>query len=178
VTRVRHGEQSAFDTLSEQYWESLWRFAYRHVRSSETAADVVQDVLFDIWQHRTLLDDDRPIRPYLFGAVRRRALAFLRHERIVARVQAQYNPVLVSGVGTGPSDSADDVEQQEFVAALERLLATVPTERREILVLRWWHGLAYSEIAEIVGLGESAVKMQVHRAVKQFRPLLEREFDR
>jgi RNA polymerase sigma-70 factor (ECF subfamily) len=178
VTRIRQNDQSAFDILAEQYWESLWRFAYRHLRSSETAADVVQDVLFGVWQRRAQLDEGRPTRPYLFGAVRRRALEFLRHERTVARARAHYDPSVVSGIGTGPSDSVDDVEQQEFVAALERLLVTVPADRREILVLRWWHGLSYGEIAEIVGLGESAVKMQVHRAVKQFRPLLERQFER
>jgi RNA polymerase sigma-70 factor (ECF subfamily) len=178
LARIRQSDQSAFDALAGQHWEALWRFAYRHLRSSETAADVVQDVLFGVWQRRTQLDEGRPMRPYLFGAVRRRALELLRHERTVARAQAQHDPATVSGIGTAPSDSANDVEQQEFVAALERLLSTVPAERREILALRWWHGLPYNEIAEIVGLGESAVKMTVHRAVKQFRPLLERQFER
>lgn len=178
IQRIRDGDPSAFDALSGQHWDSLYRFAYRHLHTSDASADVVQDVLFDVWRRREQLDADRPIRPFLFGAVRRRALELLRHERVVERAEARYEPLTIAGLGPGASHVEDDVEQQEFVDALERLLVTVPAARREILVLRWWHGMSYPEIADIVGLGESAVKMQVHRAVQQFRPLLEQEFGR
>jgi RNA polymerase sigma-70 factor (ECF subfamily) len=178
VECIRQGDQDAFDALSGRYWDALYRFAYRHVRSTDAAADVVQDVLFHVWRRRDQLDAGRSIRPYLFGAVRRRVLELLRHERVVAHTAARYEAKDISGLGPGPSDVAHEVEQQGFVDALERLLTTVPAARREILVLRWWYGMEYHEIAAIVGLGESAVKMQVHRAVRQFRPLLEQEFGR
>jgi RNA polymerase sigma-70 factor (ECF subfamily) len=178
IERVQAGDRAAFDGLSAQYWDALWRYAYRHVQASDVADDVVQDVLFDLWCRREKLDPNRPVRAYLFGAVRRHALELLRHERVVNRAATTYDPIVVAGIGTHIHDAADDVEQQDFIQALERLLTTISPRRREILLLRWWHGLPYDEIASVVGLGVSAVKMHVHRAVAQFRPLLEQEFRR
>jgi len=176
IQRIRTGDVAAFEALSEQLSDALWRYAYRLVRTSDLAADVVQDVLFNLWQYRERLDAQRNVRAFLFKDTRRRALKLLRREHMVHRKESSSDLSLVSGTSQDFWASATQWTESELDMALDHILAMIPEHRREILLLRWRHKFSYDEIAEILGLGVSAVKMQIHRATVLVRPLLERMF--
>jgi RNA polymerase sigma-70 factor (ECF subfamily) len=177
IERIRAGDTGAFDILCAEQWDGLYRHAYRMLGSSDAASDLVQDVLFDAWCRRAELDAGRNVRAYLFTAVHRGALAKLRHDRTVRRIRRAHEPTTVSGASDTPALADAAADEETLLAALARVLETIPAARRDVLALRWRQGLTYEEIAEITGLGVSAVKMQVRRAVETLRPLLERVFE-
>jgi RNA polymerase sigma factor (sigma-70 family) len=176
IDRIRQGDVDAFERLSEQHSDSLWRYAYRFVRTRDRADDVVQDVLFNLWQQRERLDPNKNVRAFLFKDTRFRALNLLRHEHIVRRSCTVNDPALVSGMSENFHTAAIPAEEAELAMTLDRVLSTIPEHRREILLLRWRHGFTHEEIADVLGLGVSAVKMQIRRATALLRPLLERAF--
>ena len=65
-------------------------------------------------------------------------------------------------------------ESRELMAALEKAIARVKPNYREILLLRFREGLAYRDIADVVGLPMGTVKIQLHRARKHLARELER----
>jgi len=176
LDRVRTGEVAAFASLSERYSDALWRYAYRLLHTADLADDVVQDVLFDLWQHRERLDNIQNVRAYLFKATRHRAIDMLRHDDTVQRSRSSYDPMLVSGTSQDFQAHTAQSTEIELEMALDRVLAAIPAHRHEILLLRWRQGFSYEEIAEVLGLGVSAVKMQISRATALLRPLLEDTF--
>jgi RNA polymerase sigma-70 factor (ECF subfamily) len=72
-----------------------------------------------------------------------------------------------------PAPSAQDphqaLEEQEERAALRERVAALPPEVQELLRLRFAEGLCYSDIAQIVGRDEAAVRQRVSRAVRELR---------
>ena len=73
--------------------------------------------------------------------------------------------------GPGP-DAA--LEQSELEAALHRAIAELPDERRIVVVLRDLEGLAYEEIALVLGLELGTVRSRLHRARADLKGKLER----
>ena len=56
---------------------------------------------------------------------------------------------------------------------LARALLRIPGEARELIVLRFYQGLSFEEVAEIAGMSQSAVKMRVYRGLERLRGLME-----
>src|SRR5690606_37416143 len=56
---------------------------------------------------------------------------------------------------------------------VRQALAQLPEAQREVIILHWFEGLSFGEIAETVGAGRSAVKVRAHRGYKRMRELLD-----
>lgn len=66
----------------------------------------------------------------------------------------------------------EQVERAELSTLLQRAITQLPAEYREALVLREQVGLTYAEIAELLGITETAAKVRVFRAKEKLRQLL------
>ncbi len=171
IASIMAGDRDAFDRLAGQYWEDLWRYAYRLIQDSDSADDLVQDALFALWVKRGQIDVHRGVRGFLFGAVHNRFLEFHRHARIVHRVESSHLPGEVSGAAI-PSNPSGTVLDTDLIPILSKFMDDLPDQRRDVLLLRWWHGLRYEEIADATGMGVSAIKMFVRRSAERVRTLM------
>lgn len=63
----------------------------------------------------------------------------------------------------------DEWEDRETHGQSQRALAALPASYREVVDLAWKRGLKYAEIAEVLGITESNVKVRMHRATKQLQ---------
>jgi RNA polymerase sigma-70 factor (ECF subfamily) len=170
MRRIRDGDVGAFELLYRTYFVPLWEFAYRYLQDRDVAQDVVQDVLLALWERRQSLTGDEHIPPYLYAAVRYRALDALRKVRISERAR---DTMLHAAATSQPSVASDTaLIEAEAIAAVERVLSRLPETPRRVLLLRWKHGLSYAEIAESLGISEGAAKVHATRGRQALAPYL------
>jgi RNA polymerase sigma-70 factor (ECF subfamily) len=77
-------------------------------------------------------------------------------------------------VGDGPSA---DLQRQERRARVRAALERLPERDREVLVLRYLEQLSTAEVAEVLAVGEGAVKMRLLRALQRLRDTLQNSED-
>ena len=82
------------------------------------------------------------------------------------------HPALMSDRAKGPEAQSMMSEQQKLV---QELLATLPAEYREAVVLRYWHEMSYEEIAEVMNTTVSAIKSRLFRARRQLAEVYQQE---
>ncbi len=170
VARVRSGEDAAFEEVFRTHYEGLFLFAYSYLRSREAARDVVHDVFLALWARRVSWDVRGSVRGYLYGATRNRALNALKHERVVRRWEGRVAEELSrADAGGAEADETDEAQANARAAALAHAVSRLPESHRRVLALRTEHGLAYSEIAEILGLSVRTVETQIARAMQALR---------
>jgi RNA polymerase sigma-70 factor (ECF subfamily) len=169
--RIREGDALALAEVHHAYHVPLWRSAYRYLASRDEAEDVVQSVFLELWERREQMVFRHGMTVYLFRAVRHRALDVLRHERMVERVR-QRAPADVAGLSERALAPDDAVHLLLLQERLDHILADMPEQRRTILTLRWVDGMKYDEIASILDMSLSAVKMQVRRALQTVAAML------
>jgi RNA polymerase sigma-70 factor (ECF subfamily) len=191
VTRIRGGDEGAFESLYLAHHDELWRFAYSYVRSLDVAEELVQDVFLAVWGTRATWEVNTRVRAWLYASVRHLALNHLRHERVVARTigvgawtgardsgpgekisgMSQLEPI---GMGTAPMDQQLVLEAEELAKAVGRAIADLPERRRIAMTLRWKHDMSSLEIARVLGTTPEAVRTLLTRARADLASLLER----
>lgn len=132
---------------------------------SNSPDDCVQEAFVQLAAQRP--KPDSPIA-WLYQVVRRRALNDLRGNTRRAMREKQVARMDVSS--SNPADQLlSDERQQQIQASLERL----PAESRELIVLRIWSGLTWSEIGDLTGCSTSAAQRRFVNALKLMKDDLE-----
>ena len=169
ITRIRAGDESAYEWLYREHHEPLWRFAYTLVRSPAIAEELVHDVFLALWRDRAQWRVSTSPRLWLYGAVRNRAMNHLRHERVVSEV-AQRETVVA--MGAPPTDPHSAVEARELDERVHRALSGVSERRRLAMTLRWRHDFTPAEIADVLGTTQEAVRVLLTRARQDLAELV------
>jgi RNA polymerase sigma-70 factor (ECF subfamily) len=74
-------------------------------------------------------------------------------------------------LATGEPHAQEQLEQMQDRELLERALAKLPIEKKELLILSRYQDLRYDAIAELLGCSVEAVKVRVHRAMNDLRTI-------
>jgi RNA polymerase sigma-70 factor (ECF subfamily) len=157
-------------------WHSAYRelaprlllFARQWCAEAADAEDVVQTAFVKFWKRQP--DGRREHWPLLYATVRTTALDLLRGTERRGRREAD-PAVEVLREGTVYFDAT--VEQREEAALVERALRTLPPEQREVVVLRVWGGLTFSEIAATLGANINTIAARHRYGLEALRRQLQ-----
>jgi RNA polymerase sigma-70 factor (ECF subfamily) len=150
-----------YNACVAEHADGLYRFIRHRLRHEEDARDVVQNAFEALWRQRRAVDPAR-IKGWLYKVAYHDMIDGIRKRRREELVD-HHDETLPGDPGTGYTGLAD---------ALRRALATLPDIQRSVVLLRDHEGYSYREIGEITGLGESQVKVYIHRARLRLREVL------
>lgn len=165
ISRIRVGDECAFEQIYLQYFDELWRYAYRFVRSSDQAQDLVQDVFVSLLRQGSRLVIHSTLRAYLYGSVRNHALMALRREKMVDRVTETAiaeNDIL--GIGSNDFSPDKDITERDQRNILQNKINALPARQKLAFTLRW-DGMSVAEIAESMGISVVAVRKLLEKAI-------------
>jgi RNA polymerase sigma factor (sigma-70 family) len=164
MRQVRGGRTAALATLFERHHARIYGYCLRMTGNRAAAEDLVQDVFMKMLKYKATFKDDSELVPWMFGIARNSCLAHLKRR---AADQVPLAAEHVEAPDTADETPRDDRESELVRAALLRL----PAERREVLVLSRYEYKSYDEIARVLDCSVGAVKVRVHRAMKQLREI-------
>jgi len=146
VTDADRQYERAFET----YWDDVFRFSLAWTNDWPAAEDLAQDAYLRLWQHRTTLNWERPVLPWLLVAARR--LATDRFRSLSRRILPH---------SSDPSfDESTQARWLDVRAAMSRLSSL----ERTALVLTAIEGWSYTEVAMALGTSDGALRAAVSRA--------------
>jgi len=163
------GERGAFDELFRRHAPRLGAVLARGLHRPEDARDLLQQVFLQVHRHRADFQSDRPFRPWLFTIALNLKRQYLRTKG--RRPESALDDLTLAGL----VHEGQDHNRLELRQLLDKALSQLPQEAQEVVLLHWFGGLAMSEIAELVGVSESAVKVRAHRAYRVMRTSFESE---
>ena len=167
ILRCQTGDEQAFAELVERYDARLRVFVRKMLNSdAHAAADVVQDVWFDVFRSIDRLADVGAFRGWLYRIARDRTYRLLRRRGVQIAPMDDAGAILAT-----EADTAIDADDIRLVhTSLERL----PHEQREVLLLRFVEELSYEQIALAVGCELGTVRSRLHYAKRALREIIER----
>ncbi len=157
VVRAKEGDAGAFEALARRHQATLYRVAVRVLGDMVEAEDAVQETLVDAWRRIERFRGDAAFSTWMYRIVTNTCLGMLRGRRPVP-VDELDDRVLA------PDSPERSAELDAGLAALGRAVQGLSDDLRVCWVLREMEGLGYSDIAQITGASEDAVRGRIHRA--------------
>ncbi|TWT81012.1 ECF RNA polymerase sigma factor SigW [Planctomycetes bacterium CA13] len=141
--------------------------ALRMLCDREDAADAVQDALLKWLGNPVRFDPNRgTLRSWFLKTVRNRCIDMQRKSRPVSASEA-FDPIDPSM--TLPEEQSANSELHNLV---RQSLDKLPEDAKEIILLRDFHALSYSEISNVLGISSGTVMSRLHRSRKRLRDLV------
>ena len=135
------------------------------MRDRDEADDVVTDTLLRIHDAAPGFRGERGLKTWVLRIVANRCRDLIRRRRFDAGKADEMDPIAHTGLRVEPGESWDEaLDHPALFAALERAIAELPAEQREVVILKERLGLSVLETAETLKISESAVKSRLFRA--------------
>jgi RNA polymerase sigma-70 factor (ECF subfamily) len=168
VARSRAGDPAAFRDLVVRHQGRVVACARAVLRNEADAADVAQEVFIRLHRHLAQVDPRRPLAPYLLRITVNRARDVLRQRR---RHDEVGDDLLAAHPDRRP-DPGESLMASELARRVRALVAELPLSMREVCSLFYLSECSCAEVASILGMSESAVKVALHRARKRLLSIL------
>ena len=154
----------------------LYRLALRITLNPAEAEDAVQESLIRVWEHRDEWDQIDSMEAYSLTICRNISLDMAGK---AGRGNVQLNEELrvkneESSMFNVQCSMLNEFEQKERLSLVKKLMDTLPEVQRSIMELRDIEGKTYQEIADILKLSETQVKVYLHRARTSIRKQAEK----
>ncbi|WP_148561769.1 RNA polymerase sigma factor [Pontibacter korlensis] len=166
--RFREGSEADFTLIYRRYAPVMLRYGHRIAPDRDLVKDCIQQVFFQIWKSRENLSNPPSVKNYLLKAFRcelgKKASFKSKHEPISNDNQ----------VGTESSHEVMLINSQSLELnrqKLHQLLTKLPERQREVLFLKYYTGLQYEEIADIMGIDQKSVYKLTYKAIDKLHQL-------
>lgn len=168
IRKVLAGHQELYSDLVRRYQEPLIYFLRRILSSDEDVFDCAQDAFLAAYRNLNRYSEAHPFRSWLYAIARNKALDLLRKRRKEVSLTLDENLVDLS-----PKPEEVYLEKEQ-AAMLNEVLHKLPNHYAQTLYLRYHQELSYEEIAHVLQVPISRVKMYLYRGKEKLRQYLER----
>lgn len=180
LARFCAGEAAAYGDLLKRFQREIYAYLRRYLGQDALADDVFQNTFIQVYQKAKQFDKTRKVRPWLYAIATHQAIDMLR--RINRRTAVSLDQMagsedsenqnwsdMLSSSEPEPFTSMELGEQRERV---KEALETLPEHLRMTVILAYYQGLKYKDIADIMSIPVGTVKSRLHAAMSKLHEAL------
>ena len=162
----KRGDWDAYTTLYNEHFSLLNNYGYKFTRDLSLIEDSVHDLFVRLWATRNNLGNPVSVKNYLFKSLRHILLRKIQKKtRFSERINDDYYPFEVTYTHHLPSAMEDRELQQQVRCIIDNL----PARQKEIIYLRFYEGLSYEEIADIMSISINSTYKLLYKALQSLQ---------
>jgi len=168
LKNAKSGDKAALVKLALTHSPDVYRIAFYLLRSEEEAQDAAADIFSKLY----VVPNQIPweyFRSWLLRVTHNHCMDILRQRKVLNRLLPRLYAKIAYSQSPNPEHTAIEADEQ---AEVRRILANLPEQDREILVLRYYQQLNYDEISKILGIPKNTAGSRLHRAREKLREML------
>jgi RNA polymerase sigma-70 factor, ECF subfamily len=171
VARIAVGDERALKMVYERYSPLVYGLARRVTASAAYAEEVTQEVFVYLWQNPDRFDADRgTLRAFLGALAHRRSIDEVRRN---SRRTAREDRVGSDATNLEMLDIGDDLERSQTAERVRAAVTSLPDEQREAVMLAYFGGCTFRQVAERLGIPEGTAKSRLRLGLAKLAVLLE-----
>ncbi len=176
LTHFVEGDEAAFREIVSRYKNGLYAFLRQFLNRYDLVEDVFQETFLQLFTSRDSFDVGRPLRPWLFTIAANKAKDALRKWQRTAAVpigtiadsqELSFNDML-NAITSDTTRPYEQLEKNETALRVGKIIADMPENLREILILAYFNKFSYKQMADILSIPIGTVKSRLHTAVGRF----------
>lgn len=157
------GDQDAFAEIVYTFQDAVYNLCYRMLSDHVEAEDAAQEAFLKAYHHLDRYDETRPFKTWLLSIASNHCIDRLRKRRMTWISIDEPTPATLALSSSDPQPEQAALNN-EASRHMQALLDELEPDYRAAVVLRYWYDYSYTEIADITGSTESAIKSRLYRA--------------
>lgn len=171
IRKIQKGHSEAFGQIYDQYIDKVYKFIYFKVRTPEEAEDLVSQVFTKVLEYILKGQGIESIQALIYQVSRNKIVDYYRQKPDqISLDEAWHLPERVDF----KKDIYDKIDSQADISRVEQAMRRLKGEAKEAIILRYINEYSIREVAQILGKSEGAVRVMIHRAVKDIRKEIEK----
>jgi RNA polymerase sigma-70 factor, ECF subfamily len=168
LRRSIKGDKKAFGQLVTRHMKRAYYMARTFTGSHEEALDLSQEAFVRFWRSLRKFNPNKDFFPYYYVILRNLSLNSIRNKRIRA---LPFSFCTETGIIDSTEDGMADktTTGSEVAEMIQTAMDRIPTEDREIILLKDMHGHSYKEIAAMLSIPVGTVMSRLYTARNRFR---------
>lgn len=171
-----NGDLKAWEQIFKLFYKDLYGYGIKLSARPELTKDCIHELFVVLWDRRAHLDEVGSVKAYLLASLRRSLLKKIRKKRkhyvdwdakVHTTAEIQFSPEEVI--------IRDEINADKR-HALYKALDSLPDRQKEVLYLKYFNGMSYEEIEEILAINYQSIRNHVYRAVKRLRKIMDDQF--
>ncbi|MBE9664273.1 RNA polymerase sigma factor [Mucilaginibacter myungsuensis] len=171
MLKVKAGELDLMGLLFQRYHRQLYGFLFHMTYQKEASEDMVQQVFYKMLKYRASFAGTSEFVHWMYAIARN-----------VLKDQGRKKKLTMAGIAVdeladvipGGVEVNGQIERKQAAQTLQKAMAKLKEDDRDILSLSRFQELKHGEIAQIMNISEGAVKVRVHRAMCQLKEIYTR----
>jgi len=173
VARIVAGDDHALGLVYDRYGSLVYGLSRRVTSSTAAAEEITQEVFVQFWEHADRFDAAKgSLRAFLGAITHRRSVDWVRSEARRREREARTAQDAATGTVATVVDITTELGAQDTAARVRAAVETLPLEQREAVVLAYFGGLTFREVAASLGLPEGTAKSRLRLALGKLSTVL------
>ena len=163
MQQVKEGDLAGMSVLFERYHVRLFNFFLKLTMKKDVSQDLTQNLFYRMIKYKHTYKNGYSVKSWIYQMARNLHADYCKQQK-----KTQESFINIEKYTTEIIDDKETFAEDDY-ERLERALSTLSDEQKEIVVLSRYQGLKYEEISVITNQSVPAIKVAMHRAIKQLR---------
>jgi RNA polymerase sigma-70 factor (ECF subfamily) len=179
ISLLKKGDNTAYKYLYDRYYTLLCAIACEYMGDRSAGENIVDELIFHLWEKRETLDITTSLQSYLVRAVRNRCINALQVER--ERREITFSAMNMNDYETVQSSESEDYPlavllENELEEKIRQAIEHLPEDSRRVFRMSRLEDKQHKQIAEELGISVSTVKYHLKNALMRLKDELQEYF--
>ncbi|MDZ7691154.1 MAG: sigma-70 family RNA polymerase sigma factor [Balneolaceae bacterium] len=170
---VINGNKKAFESLYFRHYKDLYKYALKMSGNPGLVEDSIHDLFLKIWNRRKELQEVSGVKTYLWRSLRNGMLSKLRKKNRRLKILNTSKDEVKPTIKLNAEELIIERENyKQIIKELDNALSKLTPSHREVLYLKFYHGMTYDEIEEVMSINYQTARNYVYKALKFLKEIL------
>ena len=164
----RKGNWIAYSQLYDDHYRALNNYGYKFTKDVSLIEDAIHDLFVKLWTNRaTLTEAPASVRNYLYKALRNILFKKIKHQSRFSMLDSDdYDYTFEVSCD---NFLIEDEEERLLRSTIKDILEKLPARQKEIVYLRFYEGLSYDEVSEVMSIDIHSVYKLWYKAIENLK---------
>jgi RNA polymerase sigma-70 factor (ECF subfamily) len=179
LKKIKTGDRTAFMTLYERYWDSLYSFVFVRTRDKEVAEELLQNLWVKILENTESIqtDEQETAKGYLLRYLHYRVLDYYNSSKITSsNINIDDSEAPIDMTDTEYFEILEESEISALFTMIDQVVSQLSTTEQKVYDMRIRKNMSVNETAEALGISNKTVSNKLSKTLSEIREQLNPEY--
>ena len=169
------GDKKSIEVLIDRYKDKVYSYIVLNVKNPTIADDIFQDTFLKVMSslRSRSYSDEGKFLPWVMRIAHNLVIDYYRYEKNNVQTSSDENEYVLNSSSLADSTVEDRIVNEQILSDVKKLLEYLPSEQKEVIMLRHYGGMSFKEIADVTNVSINTALGRMRYAIINLRRIVD-----